>query len=732
MKRVLKTIFLFALCFLVVFISTNRMSVVAAEDTTAPKLIFVEVKETAITAGEAIEVRVKVEESGTGLVSALVQYNHSKSGDIMVCETIHFDKPLYSSKNKYIEQVFTVPTRTNAVGGDWFLGYLEFTDQKGNFSRYCGNPNNEEIRLDGKTSGFVAKTHVSVSGTTGDATKPQINAIQIGESVVEKPGELKIQARISEGERICNVQIDLESKADRFVYQESAITSVDGKGNYVIRIPIGENRHVGDWSVTDVRFSDDSGNAIHYTSGKCDGFFSEYSGIYEEKFSLLTFTVTGQAMDEVAPSVTGIEVLNDETSVYKPGILKVRVNIVEDGDGVSGLYLMYEIPVDFDNPADGSAVANSRGGCYFALKGTEPYFSDTPVVSFDKPLKTGSHVFEIPVPSVKPNGEYILYIDHVKDKAENEKRYGSKAGVFSKFTVVDEYEYAFETGITNDALRDYVKALEEGEVGRILLDQDPARNVITKQVLGDIAGSDKTLICYRDGYQWIFRGNELDKSKVKDLSLTVRVFEIDGDDLSSGKAATGISFESNGELPGKVEFRFKTAFVKEFFGKEENLLLYHVENSEGGYETEIDYEESEYEQIPPKEANIQVILEEKDAWCYVDLVHNSKYVLSDRKLTKLSKATAAPKKTTTKAEAMATTTTTVLMTESTTNATTDTAGTVTQSSSTTASGTLPMQENTPDNNGGIGIVVAVVLVLVAGAGVGIFIFVRKKQNQADK
>lgn len=641
MKKIINKILVAAMALLLMVSQVGLYKVSAAEDNTAPELISVEVLSSSIKTGEDIKVKVKVKESGTGLTEVFIQFNNPNDG-ITAHEMFTFDKPLYSSKNKYIEKVFTIPTKENSLEGNWYIGALNLTDQKGNTEYYYGNPNGDII-LDDKVF-FTGKTYVKVTGTKGDTTKPKINSISIATPVVEKPGALKIKLNLSEKKEIFNAQISV-SKADKsYVHFLDNYKSTDGNGNYIIEIPIDRKMRNGEWEVDDIYIYDEAGNEIHYTSRTCMGYLENMEGFYKEKFDLLKFNIVGTAGDETKPVIKSVKVLNEGALVSKPGILEVEIEVVEDGEGIDQIDIVYEIPVDVEDTVLFESVENSLSGCYFAVKGKELYFEDTPTIILDKPLKTGKHVFEVPVNSVRPNGEYIVYVANAKDGADNEYRDESRAPR-AFFTLVDEYEYAFEMGIGNPGLRDAVKALKDGEVGRIMLGKESSENILPKQVLNDIAKKDKTLICYRDGYQWIFRGLDIEPSKTKDLNLTTRTFTIDGENLSSGKKAVGISFENNGELPGKVEFRFKTAFVKNFFGKEEALKLYHVENSEGGYETDIDYQETDYEQIPPKKANIQVVLEEKDAWCYVDLTHNSKYVLSDSKIAKLSKKPTATKPT---------------------------------------------------------------------------------------
>lgn len=638
MNILLKHFLTIIMAFILVFPSISMFVVSAAEDTSAPELISVEVQKSSINAGQEINVRVKVKESETGLVEAMIQFNHSTTGDIMASTTQIWETPQYSSGQSYINYVFIVPTLTNTKDGDWFMAYLEFYDQKGNFSRYCGNASDNQVYSEFlEPQQFLdGKTHVQVSGGSGDLERPVIESIKIQNPTVEKSGKLKLEIGIKDASALSYVQIDMSSKTDKYCHQQYEIYSVDGTSKYVFEIPINNARHTGDWEINDIYINDAIGNGAHYTNQLNKDYFIDYYGENKENFSLLKFTVIGNKGDETAPTVNDIKILNDREMVTKPGILQFELDITEDGSGVVC------VEIEYEGLNGGEPDVNSRAIYRICTKGYEDNQSVTNAnIMLDRPLKTGKYTLEVPVGSMKPNGAYEVHVRRMVDEAENEYVNYANQGLRAKFTLDDEFDYCFEMGITNGNLFKAVQDMQEGTAARILLSNKAADNILSKQIIKEIAGKNKTLVCYRDGYQWIFRGKDISRHQAKDLNLTTRIFTIEGEKLSSGKKAVGLSFENNGQLPGKVEFRFKSAFVKNYFGKEEVLRLYHVENTESGYETDIDYIGSDYEHIPSEQANFKVVLDDKDAWCYVDLTHNSKYVVSDYKLKKLSQEQAS-------------------------------------------------------------------------------------------
>lgn len=255
-------------------------SVAKGEDNTPPKLKSVKVLDSTVKAGNDIKVRVTVEERGTGLKEAFIQFNNSKTDKIISPFSKTWTKPLYSSSSSLITYTFNIPTKNSAKNGDYFIGYLEFTDSKGNFSRYCGNRNNNKM-----TSEFVSpavtlegKTHVEIYGSTGDNQDPVLNSIKVNKTIVEKPSKITVIANITEYSEFSYVQIDLRNKnADKYLTKMfSDVPVKKGTSNYNFEIPISEKVRNGEWEVCNIYMKDYKGNESHYTSLNDNGYFVNY------------------------------------------------------------------------------------------------------------------------------------------------------------------------------------------------------------------------------------------------------------------------------------------------------------------------------------------------------------------------------------------------------------------------------------------------------------------------
>ena len=606
----------------------------AAEDNTPPELKSIKIVQTSVKAGSNIKVTIKVKEDQTGLSNAFIQLNHVKT-DAMVHKDTIWSKPVYSSGSSYITYTFSIPTEKTTRSGEWFVGYLELTDKKGNYCRYYGNRESGNNKL---TSEFVypeqvveGVTRMNIYGTVGDVNDPIINWIKVTNPTVEKPGTLIIQANITDESGIFSPQINLlnESRSDRIILDNFDTPAYKGTKTYTFKIPISEKRHNGIWHLETIFLTDRAGNMDIYSANTNKGTFESSNNKYV-KMSLPKFKIIGVAGDETAPTVESIEVLNKDGKVQKPGILELKLYLTEEDSGITN------IEVELECTSSDALDIKSRIIYGVCVKGYEKNEGTLEETVLDKPLMTGEYVIKVPIPSYCQNGSYSIHVRELRDKADNlYADYGNK-WLVGEFDVEDEFDYAFEMGITNRNLLSTIETMEEGEVGRILLGDSKAENVLTKKMLDAIAGCDKTLVCYKSGYQWIINGYDVEPEFTKNLNLTTRIYNISKYNLSSGQSAVCLSFENNGQLPGAIQFRFKSAFVKDFYNKEDELYMYHVDGEESTCETDIDYLNDDYIEIPQEESNLEVVVDGSDSWCYVDLSHNSKYVVSAEKLQKLT------------------------------------------------------------------------------------------------
>lgn len=614
------------------------MAFADGDDNLAPVLKAISLDKTTLKAGDTLQVKIQVDENQTGLKRARIQLSSNTLQQKAISEEKVWSTPVFSSGDTYISFSIPIKTSTNMLSADWFIAYLEFEDAKGNYCYYYGSPdNNMMVSANlGGVQGSVAGTgslYVKVYGTVGDVTEPVLNWIKAVNTTVEKPGILKLQLNITETSGIYQIAFDFsnEDYSDTFSKVFYDMGRKTGPYTYTLNVPINNDRHNGKWYVNNLQITDLNGNHAFYTTELGNGYFINYYD-HNEKFNIVSFRVTGVNGDETKPAVEKIEVLNGAKTVYKPGVLKFKLNLKEEDSGITN------IEVGIKCTSTESIDIKSQQFYWYSAKG---YLCDdyigTSGLYFEKPLMSGEYEFSMPVPAVCMDGTYILYVRELKDRAGNTYRNYIGEDQTETFAVEDEFSYDFEMGIGNGDLISAIKNMDEGKTGRILLSNTKSENVLPKAALDAIAGLDKTLVCYKDGYQWIFRGKNISADLTKDINLTTKIYMISGEMLSSNEKAVCLAFENNGALPGIVEFRFKSAFVKNYFGNKDDLYLYHVDEGKETAATEaIDFSGADYDEIDRRKSDIEVIVDDKDAWCYVDISHNSKYLVSGSKLRKLT------------------------------------------------------------------------------------------------
>ena len=123
--------------------------VVAGEDAQPPVVKSVQVLNPTINAGSDLQIKVEVEESGTGLTHLYVQV---ANGDEHYVNRRTLDLsdwlgvPQYSSGTNFIPHTFTLHIPENMPNGDWFVEDLEVFDAKGNYIQYRGSADNNYLR----------------------------------------------------------------------------------------------------------------------------------------------------------------------------------------------------------------------------------------------------------------------------------------------------------------------------------------------------------------------------------------------------------------------------------------------------------------------------------------------------------------------------------------------------------------------------------------------------------
>lgn len=217
------------------------------------------------------------------------------------------------------------------------------------------------------------------------------------------------------------------------------------------------------------------------------------------------------------------------------------------------------------------------------------------------------------------NSNYAYIYGHGDEEYYNYFNIQDEEVLAPRFTVEDEFEFAFEMALSNPRLQEAVEGIDEGYAARILIDGD---GVLSEGVLAAIAGKDVTLVCYKDAYQWVITGNDI-VNEPKDLDLDVDIIQESGYRYDVDEDVVRLVFYPNGQLPGPIQLRFKSDYLYTFAGLEGSLHLYYLDNGE--------YVE--------EDGDIDLVFDGTDKWCYATFTHNSEFVVSPCELSSSDRTT---------------------------------------------------------------------------------------------
>lgn len=323
----------------------------------------------------------------------------------------------------------------------------------------------------------------------------------------------------------------------------------------------------------------------------------EVSALYENEHSI--------GEDNIAPSVTDVRILKNE--IYKPGIVYVELDVIEEDSGISSVYVGIK--------KDGEV---GRWGAY---DNDDVYYTGTIKlpISVDSKTKNGKwYLTEITLYDNKNNvrNYYIIEDDekyYLSEYNSNNMGYVYYKELSSAYYVVkDEYNISLDTALSNPNLVDRIKALKDNESARIMIDNT---SIIKKDVFDAIKGTNKTIIVYKDAIEWVFKGNEI-VNETKDIDTALEISEVSGTSFGSDKNIVKLSFKPNGLLPGLANIRIKSDYLYRLKGITGNLYLYYDLGDE----------------LTQEEEDLELILDGSDKWVSFSVSHNSKYYISGKKI----------------------------------------------------------------------------------------------------
>lgn len=205
------------------------------------------------------------------------------------------------------------------------------------------------------------------------------------------------------------------------------------------------------------------------------------------------------------------------------------------------------------------------------------------------------------------------------------------------YALRSEFPTEFSGALSNPNVLSALKTMDDGRAVVLTIDE-ASKGILKKEYLDAIRGTDKTIVVKgRSGstWQWIFYGKQI-TGQTKDLDLNVKVTKVDGSIYGNSGSVLKLDFADNGVLPGKVNFRVN-ASMTDVWGESDNLYVYHLSGKT----------------IKPEPSNCVVFnASSSKFWAYIDLTHNSTFLLSNKKLNKTVKPKAIKPKVTLSSKSM--------------------------------------------------------------------------------
>lgn len=532
--------------------------------------------------------------------------------------------------------IFNLFVGENANVSDYEIAQLWIRDKEGNANSYDGS----------NLSSIADSGNINFSITGDNSNEDRIAPVLTGYKIltpsVSRPGVMKIALDIfEEGEGVSDFTMSL-SWTKGSTEQNGSISmgleyggasgdmcsnftlSLDpsGKqlgdktGTYIFDLDIAGKANISEYSITELSVRDKAGNEVSYSLSSLISLATKGDN---------KFTLTGDAStdDITAPVINSYEILNP--IVNRPGVLKLKLNITEEESGLSDIDISLSWKKN-GRPQSGSiSVGLEYGGANGDMCSNFTFYNDNNLKKLGG--KSGSYIFTLLIGEKADISTYSIDRIWIRDRFGNTSEITNNSEEDNQmisysvtgsntFVLQDEFNYSFTTGTNNPNLRQRLIDMPIGSAAKVEITGD---NILRKECLDAIKGTDKTIVAYSDSIQWIIRGNQL-TGETKDLRLDVMVSALKAGDYIADAGSTDTSytvsddavkldFYSNGVLPGKIQVRFKSDTLYDKGVSGSVLSLYYFDGSNLTFENK----------------DFDLIFDGTDKWCYVNITHNSTF-----------------------------------------------------------------------------------------------------------
>lgn len=615
-----------------------------AVDTTPPELMGVNILTPSVKAGETAYVQILVKEEGRGLTDVGMTLYDTENKQYFTTQyhswleedasTPNPPGPQISYGTDYITYTFEFHISENCMKKGAMVYSVELHDMRSNSAVYY---NIDGDLVNSQTSSRVNNVGTfSIYGGQEDPIEPhdpvncKLKSISYKSKEIAKPGKIKNVIVFDTDGTLKDVYVSIQYSRikDNYTLTMNTDELLELKKinntTYETSSELKRTVNNGEWVISeiDISYNYYYNNKFIDTTGMSYMLSDDRNWLVnskdpDDKLEAERFIISGEEEDEVAPVVNSITLLSDEP-VMAPGLLPIEIDITEEGSGVTAIYIIY---MDRTNKYGGSGEYSTIYTDY------QDYESQL----ITEPLKTGKYRFYLPVYSNTLPGEYMIQSIQLVDAFDNIsiKSYNWESE-HTSFSVTSEFDVDFETIITSPGLAQMVRDMPEGKAAKIF--RVDRKNYIKKEVLDEIAGKDKTLIIDLGELQWVMSGKDMPPDSTKDLDLNVSVTNIPAYELGTDNDAVGLIFGKNGKLPGGIQVRFPSIFFNYFLGQVNKLHLYYVKEKVNANDQTIDLDGASISE--ENDTKIKLVSDNSGVWCYIDIPHNSSFIVSGDKLKK--------------------------------------------------------------------------------------------------
>lgn len=504
-------------------------------DADAPVLNGVSIDKTEVKAGESFTLTLDVTEKISGLWYIHVDFINETTGK---SKTFHLNNIPDGDKTNSIHTI-SCEVPNDEAAGVFRLQSVVVSDVQGNSKTYW------EEELPSQPSVTITNE------VSGDNEAPTITGISVSPDRVNAPGEVTLSIGVQDdlsgvdyiSADFLNHQTGHTIEATWSAYKVDPVTD----GTIEVPVHISEFDGNGKYDLNYITLGDNNQHYSHYGA----------SDLQQE----VSFSIVNVGEEDITPPV--LESISvDKTEIEAPGTVTLTLKVSDEPAGYRTAI------VDVVNTATGNS---------------KHFYSDR-----ENPSNVTVNISQF-----EPSGVMRVDTVYLFDNNNNMSRYDSIELVQNTayplpqeatFLVknIDETSGDIVSATTSPDLVDEIDKMAEGNTAHIYHGNN---DVLSKDVFGAIAGKNKTIAVESDGIQWIFEGEEIDESKIKDINLGTTIeekwfSESDvNEEIAWEQNAVVLQFADNGDLPGKATIRLKIDPVfKDYIGTE-NLYVYYYDNT---------------------------------------------------------------------------------------------------------------------------------------------------------